>query len=179
MPNLRFIWNSLLKSVHFFQKGCHFCWNLNKVSENDNTFGRNEDCATVFLKWTDFRGCFSKECMSTNLMPIWSHYNKDQIYLVLGLPKILLSRNFHLAELSIKPVYLAPLHNKYVNDKYMLDLWQFVCCMMTALWPPKNCLITARKLPDNCQLNLGISTICCCIWQKVEILGFKFKKSEY
>ena len=25
-----------------------------KVSENDNTFERNEDCATVVLKWTDF-----------------------------------------------------------------------------------------------------------------------------
>ena len=25
-----------------------------KVSENDNTFERNEDCATVILKWTDF-----------------------------------------------------------------------------------------------------------------------------
>ena len=24
-------------------------------SENDNTFERNEDCITVFLKWTDFK----------------------------------------------------------------------------------------------------------------------------
>ena len=39
---------------HFSQKRCHFRWNQNKVSENDNTFERNEDCVTVFLKQTDF-----------------------------------------------------------------------------------------------------------------------------
>ena len=39
---------------HFYQKCCNFCWNQNKVSENDNTFERNENCATVFLKWTYF-----------------------------------------------------------------------------------------------------------------------------
>ena len=48
-----------MHNPHFFQKCCHFRWNQNKVSENDNTFERNEDCATVFLKWTDFRFFFS------------------------------------------------------------------------------------------------------------------------
>ena len=58
------LWRQIfLKFVHFkktiaqssfLSKYCHFCWNQNKVSENDNTFERNEDCATVFLKWTDF-----------------------------------------------------------------------------------------------------------------------------
>ena len=48
-----------LKSVHFrnphlFQNCCHFYWNQNKVSKNDNTFERDEDCTTIFLKWTDF-----------------------------------------------------------------------------------------------------------------------------
>ena len=42
-----------MRNPYFFQK-CHFCWNQNKVSKNDTTFERNEDCATVFLKWTDF-----------------------------------------------------------------------------------------------------------------------------
>ena len=44
-----------MRNPHFFHKCCHFCWNQNKVSKNDNTYERNEDCATVFLKWTDFR----------------------------------------------------------------------------------------------------------------------------
>ena len=39
---------------YFFQKCCHFCWLCFDFSKNDNTFERNEDCATVFLKWTDF-----------------------------------------------------------------------------------------------------------------------------
>ena len=43
-----------VKSVHF-KKWCNFCWNQNQVSKNDNTFERNVDCATVLLKWTDFR----------------------------------------------------------------------------------------------------------------------------
>ena len=43
-----------LRNPHFFQKCCHFRWNHNKVRENDNSFERNEDCATVFLTWTDF-----------------------------------------------------------------------------------------------------------------------------
>ena len=43
-----------MRNPHFFQKYCHFRWNQNQVSENYNTFERNEDCATVFLKWTDF-----------------------------------------------------------------------------------------------------------------------------
>ena len=33
------------------------CWNHNKVSKNDNTFERNEDCATVFLKCMYFSNC--------------------------------------------------------------------------------------------------------------------------
>ena len=43
-----------MRNPHFFQKSCHFLWNHNKISKNDNTYERNEDCATVFLKWTDF-----------------------------------------------------------------------------------------------------------------------------
>ena len=43
---------------HFFQKCCHFQYNISWLcfdfSKNDNTFERNEDCATVFLKWMDF-----------------------------------------------------------------------------------------------------------------------------
>ena len=42
-----------LHNPHFFQKCCHFLWN--QVSEKYNPFERNEDCATVFLKWTDFK----------------------------------------------------------------------------------------------------------------------------
>ena len=49
-----FILRRQLCNPHFSHKCCHFRWNQNKVSENDNTFGRNEDCTTVFLKWTDF-----------------------------------------------------------------------------------------------------------------------------
>ena len=44
-----------MRNPHFFQKCCHFCWLCFDFSKNDNTFERNEDCATVFLKWTDFR----------------------------------------------------------------------------------------------------------------------------
>ena len=43
----------------FFQKCCHFRWLWFDFRKNDNTFERNEDCATVFLKWTDFRIVFS------------------------------------------------------------------------------------------------------------------------
>ena len=49
-----FILRSQWRDPHFFQKCCHFCWIQNKVSENDNTFERNEDCTSVFLKKTDF-----------------------------------------------------------------------------------------------------------------------------
>ena len=45
-----------LHNSHLFQKCCHFHWNQNKV----NTFERNDDCATVFLKWTDFTLQFHK-----------------------------------------------------------------------------------------------------------------------
>ena len=38
-----------MRKPHFFQKCCHFLWNQNKV-----TFEKNEDCATVFLKWTEY-----------------------------------------------------------------------------------------------------------------------------
>ena len=45
---------SQLHNSHFFQNCCHFCWNQNKVCKNGNAFKRNEDCASVFLKWKDF-----------------------------------------------------------------------------------------------------------------------------
>ena len=48
-----------------FKKCCHFCWNQNKVSQNDNTFERNEECATVFLKWTDFKRNIFSALVST------------------------------------------------------------------------------------------------------------------
>ena len=44
-----------MRNPHFFQKCCHFRWLCFDFSKNDNTFERNEDCASVFLKWTDFR----------------------------------------------------------------------------------------------------------------------------
>ena len=40
---------------HFFQKCRHFHGLCFDFRGNDNTFERNEDCATVFLKSTDFR----------------------------------------------------------------------------------------------------------------------------
>ena len=43
-----------LRDPHFFQKLCHFCWPCFEFSENDNTFERNEDRITGFLKWTNF-----------------------------------------------------------------------------------------------------------------------------
>ena len=43
-----------MRNCHFFQKHWHFCWLCFDFSKNYNTFERNEDCATVFLKWTDF-----------------------------------------------------------------------------------------------------------------------------
>ena len=49
-----------MRNPHFFQKCCHFRWLCFDFSKNDNTFERNEDCATVFLKWTDFRKDFVK-----------------------------------------------------------------------------------------------------------------------
>jgi hypothetical protein len=36
-----------------------FRWLCFDSSENDNTFNRNEDCVTVFLKWTDFNEFFT------------------------------------------------------------------------------------------------------------------------
>ena len=45
-----------MRNLHFFQKCCHFRWLCFDFSKNDNTFERNEDCATAFLKWTDFSG---------------------------------------------------------------------------------------------------------------------------
>ena len=43
-----------MRNPHFCQKCCHFRWLCFDFSKNDNTCERNEDCATVFLKWTDF-----------------------------------------------------------------------------------------------------------------------------
>ena len=48
-----------MRNPRFFQKCCHSRWNQNKVGENDNAFERNEDCATVFLEWTDFSLCMN------------------------------------------------------------------------------------------------------------------------
>ena len=56
-----------LKSVHFLKVSFQYniSWHQNKVSwccnENYHNFETNEDCATVFLKWTDFRKCFINE----------------------------------------------------------------------------------------------------------------------
>ena len=47
-----------VKSIHF--NCCHFFWLCSDFSKNDNSFERNEDCTTVFLKWTDFRRSFVK-----------------------------------------------------------------------------------------------------------------------
>ena len=45
--------------THFFQRCCHFQYNISlpclDFSKNDNIFERNENCATVVLKLTDFR----------------------------------------------------------------------------------------------------------------------------
>ena len=43
-----------MPNPHFFQKCCHFCWLCFDFSKNVNIFERNEDWATVFLKWKDF-----------------------------------------------------------------------------------------------------------------------------
>ena len=44
-----------LRNPHFFKKCCHFFWNQNRVSKNDNTFERNR--SNIFLKWMDFSNC--------------------------------------------------------------------------------------------------------------------------
>ena len=55
-----------MHNSHFFQKCCHFRDLCFDFSENDNTFERNEDCATVFLKWMDFdkemKNCCGQYC---------------------------------------------------------------------------------------------------------------------
>ena len=75
-----------MPNPHFFQKCCHFCWLCFDFSKNDNTFERNEDCATVFLKWTDFSFIWQQKpksfltihsCPIFDLLgqnwPIWRH----------------------------------------------------------------------------------------------------------
>ena len=51
--------------LHFFQKCFHVRWNQNKVSwcciETYHNFERNEDRATVFLKWTNFKKSIKKD----------------------------------------------------------------------------------------------------------------------
>ena len=58
------LWMKILKSVHFknpvtqssfLSKALSFCWLCFDFTENDNTFERNEDRVTGFLKWTNFR----------------------------------------------------------------------------------------------------------------------------
>ena len=43
-----------LRNPHFFQKCCHICWLCFDFRKNHNTFERNEDCLTVFLKRMEF-----------------------------------------------------------------------------------------------------------------------------
>ena len=45
-----FILRRQLHNPHFLQKCCHFRWLCFDFRANDNTFERNEDCATVFLR---------------------------------------------------------------------------------------------------------------------------------
>ena len=67
-----------MRNPHFFQKCFHFCWNQNKVSVNDNFFERNEDCATAFLKWTDFN-------RNTYHDIIWKHHEHNCSFLILNI----------------------------------------------------------------------------------------------
>ena len=67
-----------MRNPHFFQKCCHFCWNQNNVSENDNTFERNEDCVTVFLKWKDFSKCFT--CVTKTIANLATYSRKPENY---------------------------------------------------------------------------------------------------
>ena len=64
-----------LKSVHFkktvaqssfLSKVLSFLLTLFWFQQNDNTFERNEDCATVFLKWTDFKYIFNLNELKNN-----------------------------------------------------------------------------------------------------------------
>ena len=77
-----FIFRRQLRNLHFFQNCGHFQNNIschqNKVSwcyiENDHNFERNEDCATVFLKRTDFNKMFQ------NSIPYTHHFNQRPVY---------------------------------------------------------------------------------------------------
>ena len=67
------------RNLHFFQKCCHFRWLCFDYSKNDNTFERNEECATIFLKWTDFDYFFS-----FRKIRIWKESNKKYLKKTLG-----------------------------------------------------------------------------------------------
>ena len=96
-----FIFRRQLCNPHFFQNCCHFCSLRFDFSENDNTFERNEDCATFFLKWTEFNK------ISENF------YDK-----ILILPVMFVCANwtaFNASKRCVTPSFVVPMNSR-IND---------------------------------------------------------------
>ena len=75
-----------MRNPHFFQKCCHFCWLCFNFSKNDNTFERNEDFATVFLKWKDVIDILSRQ-FNDFFFPIllWKYFSVKCHHVILVL----------------------------------------------------------------------------------------------
>ena len=67
-----------MRNPHFFQK---FCWLCFDFGENDNTFERNEDCATVFLKWTDFSSFCWEWIVFIKALSLWLLFHRFVLYI--------------------------------------------------------------------------------------------------
>ena len=66
-----------MRNPHFFKKCCHFRWLCFDLYRKYHNFERNEICATVFLKWTDFRlmKVFTAWLWNTN----WSFFRNQRL----------------------------------------------------------------------------------------------------
>ena len=72
---------------HFFQNCGHFQYNISWLCfdlswwyiENDHNFERNEDRATVFLKWTDFIALYFYR--SQNVLGWFNFFEPDQKFI--------------------------------------------------------------------------------------------------
>ena len=118
-----------MHNPHFFQKCCHFRWNQNKVSKNDNTFERNEDCATVFLKWTDFR--IHAICQLHYLKHFWDHPLIQRTHLMsavqgLGLDLGLPSMYLYLWPQIWQEERFENRSSKSSRDNVPLRMWDYV-----------------------------------------------------
>ena len=163
---------------HFFQKCCYFHWNQNKVSKNDNTFERNEYCATVFLKWTDFSersGQFLKHIKSINLLHTLGFSDKLKIEQII-LKEFKIGQIFHCEHFrsskteraqKVIVVQLAPYSRSLCRARQLRYIGK-ICLLTMVLYALKSKIKLSKETSGNIVL----------FWQPVWTYLYQFQSIQ-